>query len=174
VSDITVRRAVAGDAGLLSMIGGATFFIAFAHDHPGDGLVDHVESEHSRAYYDAALADPACAIWIAETRFGAPVAYAMLTPPKLDCPTKADDLELKRIYVLPEWQKHGLGAILLDAVEAEAARRGAARLFLCVYTQNDRAQRFYDRRGFADTGCGQRFMVGSKPFADMIWAKPLG
>jgi diamine N-acetyltransferase len=174
VSDVRVRRAEPQDAGLLAMIGAATFFIAFAHDHPGDGLVEHVEGEHSRAFYDAALADPGCAIWIAETPLGAPVGYAMLTAPKLDCPTDPDDLELKRIYVLPEWQRYGLGATLLAKVEAEARRRGARRLFLCVYTQNQRAQRFYARTGYADTGCGQRFMVGSQPFADLIWAKPLG
>lgn len=170
---LTLRRARPDDAAKLSMIGGATFFLSFVHDHPGDGLVEHIASEHSVDFYRALLADPASAVWLVETSLGAPVAYAAMTPPRLDCPTEADDLELKRIYVLPQWQKDGWGAKLVAAIEAEAAARAARRLLLCVYTQNHPAQRFYERLGYADTGCGQRFMVGSQPFADRIWAKPL-
>jgi diamine N-acetyltransferase len=173
MSELTLRRAGPDDAARLSMIGGATFFIAFAHDHPGDALVDHIATDHSRAYYDALLADPRNALWLVETPLGAPVAYAVMTPPAVDCETAPGELELKRIYVLPQWQKDGLGAQLVAAVEAEARARGAERLLLCVYSANHRAQRFYARQGYADTGCGQRFMVGEVAFDDMIWAKPL-
>jgi diamine N-acetyltransferase len=174
MNDLQLRRAVPEDAARLAMIGAATFFVAFAHDHPGDALVAHVAADHSIAYYDTLLADPASAIWLVETPLKAPVAYAVMTPPAVDCETDPGDLELKRLYVLPQWQKEGLGAQLIAAVEAEARGRGARRLLLCVYTANDRAQRFYARQGFADTGFGQRFLVGDVPFDDLIWAKPLG
>jgi GNAT superfamily N-acetyltransferase len=173
MSALTLRRAVPADAARLAMMGGATFYAAFAHDHPGDALVDHIEQAHSRAYYDAALADPASAIWLLETELKAPIGYAMLTPPEMDAPTGPADLELKRLYVLGPWQKDGWGARLVEAVEQEARARGAARLLLCVYSANLRAQHFYARQGFADTGHGQRFMVGDVEFDDQIWAKPL-
>lgn len=169
----TLRRAVAADAETLALLGGATFLTAFAHDHPGDALVAHVARYHSADWYRATLADPACAIWIVETELGAPLAYAVMTPPDLNHPTDASDWELKRIYVLSGWQKDGWGAQLLRAVEAEAKARGAARLLLCVYTANDRAQRFYAREGFADTGSAQTFFVGDVSFEDMIWVKAL-
>jgi diamine N-acetyltransferase len=173
MSELTLRRAGPDDAARLSMIGGATFFIAFAHDHPGDALVDHIATDHSRAYYDALLADPRNALWLVETPLGAPVAYAVMTPPDVSHPTQPGDLELKRIYVLTGWQAGGWGAKLLAAVEAEARARGAERLLLCVYPQNHGAQRFYTRAGFADTGSRQAFMVGVVPFEDMIWEKTL-
>jgi GNAT superfamily N-acetyltransferase len=174
VSDLVLRRAGPDDAARLAMIGAATFFVAFAHDHPGDALVAHVAADHSRAYYDALLADPDSAVWLVETPLKAPVAYAVMTRPQLACQTGAGDRELKRLYVLPQWQKGGLGAQLVEAVEAEARDRGATRLLLCVYTANVAAQRFYARQGFADTGAGQTFLVGDVPFQDLIWAKPLG
>jgi len=161
------------DAAKLSLIGGATFLVAFAVDHPGDALVAHAGHNHSEAWYAAALADPAQAIWIVETELGAPIGYAVMTPPDVAHPTVATDLELKRLYVLPGWQQGGWGAKLMRAVEEEARARGAERLLLCVYTSNQRAQRFYAREGFTDTGSRQIFMVGDVPFDDQIWAKGL-
>lgn len=170
---LTLRRTEPADAARLSLLGGATFLHSFAHDHPGDAMVAHVENYHSRDWYARLLADPQSAAWILETELKAPVGYAVMTPPALDCETEADDLELKRIYLLGPFQSGGWGVKLLDAVETEARARGAGRLFLCVYSANHAAQRFYQRRGYADTGCKQNFMVGDVEFEDFIWVKTL-
>jgi len=170
---LTLRRAEPADAARLSLLGGATFLHSFAHDHPGDAIVTHVDDYHSRPWYARLRTDPQSATWILETELGAPVGYAMMTPPKLDCPTDAGDLELKRIYLLGPFQSGGWGVKLLNAVEAEARARGARRLLLCVYSANHAAQRFYRRHGYADTGCMQKFMVGEVEFEDFIWAKSL-
>lgn len=45
-----------------------------------------------------------------------------------------------------------IGAMLLDALLAEAARRGCTDVFLEVRVDNDRAQRLYRSRGFAEIG----------------------
>lgn len=168
-----LRRAVPADAACLAMLGGATFLHAFAHDHPGDGLVAHVTGQHSVAWYATALVDPAAAVWIVETPLAAPIGYAVLTAPAVSAGAEPGDLELKRIYMLGPWQGGGWGARLLGAVEAEARARGAGRLLLCVYSANVAAQRFYVRQGYADTGFRQNFMVGAARFADLIFAKPL-
>lgn len=169
----TLRRATPADADRLALLGGATFLTSFAFDHPGDAIVAHIRRTHSAEWYAATIADPSCAVWIVETRLGAPVAYAVMTPPDVNHPTDAGDLELKRIYVLHGWQQDGWGVKLLRAVEQEARERGAARLLLCVYTVNHRAQRFYAREGFTDTGSRQTFVVGDVPFDDAIWEKRL-
>ncbi len=46
----------------------------------------------------------------------------------------------------------GIGSRLLDALLAEAARRGCPEVFLEVRVDNDRAQRLYLRRGFTRIG----------------------
>jgi ribosomal protein S18 acetylase RimI-like enzyme len=171
---LTLRRAEPADAARLSLLGGATFLTSFAHDHPGDALVAHVDAYHSVDWYDRLLADPACAAWILETELQAPVGYALLTPPAVDRPTDPGDLELKRIYLLAPFQSGGWGVKLIEAVTAEARARGAKMLYLCVYSVNHAAQRFYARMGFADTGCTQDFRVGEVEYEDLIWAKPLG
>jgi ribosomal-protein-alanine N-acetyltransferase len=45
-----------------------------------------------------------------------------------------------------------IGAQLLDALVAEAARRGCTDVFLEVRVDNDRAQRLYRSRGFTEIG----------------------
>ncbi len=46
----------------------------------------------------------------------------------------------------------GTGSALLEALLAEAARRGCTEVFLEVRTDNIRAQRLYRRYGFAEIG----------------------
>ncbi|WP_176592604.1 GNAT family N-acetyltransferase [Sphingobium sp. EM0848] len=169
MTPILWRRAEPRDAAAPSLLGGATFLASFAHDHPGDALIAHVRDAHGEAYYAAALADPKQTLLIGETPLGAPVGYALLTPPDLPVETGPDDLELKRIYLLSGWQGGGNGARLMALImDDEARRRGAKRLLLAVYEANEGAQRFYARHGFTEAG-ETVFMVGEVPFWDMVY-----
>jgi ribosomal protein S18 acetylase RimI-like enzyme len=163
------RTAKAGDAEALAYLGAATFMATFAFDHPGQPMMEHLRQEHSAAYYAAALRDPATDILIGETPLGAPVGYAMITPPSHPALQQEDDIELKRIYLLGPWQGGGHGKDLLNLVFAVAEKRGAKRLLLSVYEKNARAIGFYQRAGFAAIG-ETIFMVGPVPFRDLVYA----
>ena len=45
-------------------------------------------------------------------------------------------------------RRRGIGALLINRIRAEAARRGAERIELHVYTENHDARRFYEAHGF--------------------------
>lgn len=171
-AETILRRATVEDAPKLALLGAATFLVAFASDHPGDALLDHCAGEHSAGRYSAWLTKPDYAFWLIETSLGAPIGYAMLCPPELDITPEPNALELKRIYTLPGWQDAGLGRRLMNAAIEEARARGATTLYLCVYTVNVNAQRFYARFGFEQVG-QQQFMTGSVPFTDWILRKHL-
>ncbi len=64
----------------------------------------------------------------------------------------ADEAELLTVAVLPAARGAGVGAALLGAAIAEAARRGAGRMFLEVAEGNAAARALYDRHGFAPVG----------------------
>lgn len=173
MTPILWRRGRADDAAALSILGGATFLTAFAHDHPGRALIDHIRAAHGEDYYRALLADPAQSVIIGETPLGAPVAYAVISPPDLPVPVDPlTDIELKRIYLLSGWQGGGHGDALMEQVADVARAAGGKRLLLAVYTANDRARRFYARHGFAEIG-ETIFMVGDAPFRDLVYARPL-
>jgi ribosomal protein S18 acetylase RimI-like enzyme len=170
---VDVRRAVAGDAVALSLVGSATFLDTFAGVIDGGDIVAHCAKQHSPAAYDAWLATSDAAIWVAEaTSGGAPVGYAVLTRPDLPIDLQPDDLELKRIYVLSRYHGAGVGPKLMNAAVDEARRRGARRVLLGVYSGNARALAFYAKTGFVRIGARQ-FTVGAHTYSDHILALPM-
>lgn len=63
-----------------------------------------------------------------------------------------DEAYVQTLGVARACQRRGLGDLLLGALEAEAARRGAAQLGLEVRADNAAAQRLYARHGFEVAG----------------------
>jgi ribosomal protein S18 acetylase RimI-like enzyme len=59
-----------------------------------------------------------------------------------------DFLAVVDFIVLPHVRGEGVGARLLEAVEADARARGVAALDLMVAEPNAEARRFYERHGF--------------------------
>lgn len=57
-------------------------------------------------------------------------------------------LNIHDLAVLPDHQGQGIGQALLAAVEDRARRLGCCKLTLEVRSDNDRAQRLYERVGF--------------------------
>jgi diamine N-acetyltransferase len=55
--------------------------------------------------------------------------------------------KIPKIYVLPQAQGKGIGKLLLDAIETQARKHGAAKLTLNV-NRNNKAQTFYGHLGF--------------------------
>lgn len=69
----------------------------------------------------------------------------------------ADEAEIISIGVAPDWQRFGLGAMLVEGL-ARAARRGEARkLFLEVAEDNVAALALYRKLGFDETGRRPRY-----------------
>jgi ribosomal protein S18 acetylase RimI-like enzyme len=58
------------------------------------------------------------------------------------------DGELSRIYVLPEYQRHGAGGYLLREGSAALAKEGVERLFVVVEKDNFIGRTFYEKKGF--------------------------
>jgi ribosomal protein S18 acetylase RimI-like enzyme len=79
-----------------------------------------------------------------------PVGYAVvkIRPGDDDTwPVGAHLAELISLAVAAETRGQGLGTALMDAVDAELERRGVHDLEVAVMAGNDRALRFYERRG---------------------------
>jgi GNAT superfamily N-acetyltransferase len=86
--------------------------------------------------------------------------------------TTTNPVELNRLYIQPAEQGGGLAAMLLQAAEEEAKRRGHNGLWLGVWENNARAMRFYEKMGFARRG-EHFFWVGQSKRRDLIMEKVL-
>ncbi len=174
VDGIVVRRAGMEDAALLALVGAATFLDGFAGMLPAEAIVAHAAKHHIAEAYARSLEQPAVTAWLAvAANGGAPVGYAMVTPPDLPEPTmQAGDLELRRIYALSRFHGSGVAQRLMAAAIAEAESRGAQRLTLGVHAGNARALRFYERNAFVRIGSRQ-FTVGPLVCDDWVMGRML-
>lgn len=168
---VGIRRCQSADAQRLAAVASATFLDTFAGVLEGSDILAHCADQHTVQRYAGWLADTRYALWLAEARPGdAPVGFAMLSPPDLpSVATQADDLELKRIYLLHRFHGGGHGARLMQVAVDEARARGAGHLLLGVYAKNERALAFYERKGFQPIG-ERRFRVGGNEYEDRILA----
>lgn len=58
------------------------------------------------------------------------------------------DVEIKRMYVVPEWRGRGVATALLSAADAAAGRLGARRLILQTGDRQPDAVRCYTKHGY--------------------------
>lgn len=168
-----IRKAEPADAEALSLVGRATFLETFAGVLDGDGVLEHCAGPHSAETYAGWLADDLSRLWLVEAAKGAPVGYAVLSPP--DVPVadpSADDVEIKRIYLLSRFHGGGLGSRLMKLAVDEAGSMGRRRVLLGVYAQNERAIDFYRKHGFEPVGV-RRFQVGRREYDDLVMARRL-
>lgn len=166
-----LRQASVEDAAALSLVGAATFLEAFAGVLFGTDILAHCQVQHAAERYAAWLADARYRLCLAEL-LGAPVGFVVLSPPDLPLPLLADDIELKRIYLLHRFQGTGLGRRLMEWSITEARNMGKRRLLLGVKADNRVAIHFYERHGFTRVG-ERKFLVGSMWCDDYLMARPL-
>lgn len=81
---------------------------------------------------------------------GKPAGYAGMHAPAGDC-------YLDNIAVFPQFRRQGLGAKLLEALEARAVERGGSFLTLEVRPSNREALALYRSRGYSEAGRRKNF-----------------
>jgi GNAT superfamily N-acetyltransferase len=160
---------VPGDEAALSLLGQATFLESFAGVLDGADIIAHCARQHSAELYRGWLGDPAMRLWLTEMQpGGAPVAYLALAPSTLQVEApRADDLEIKRIYLLHRFHGQRIGHALMQRALEYAQLGGASRVLLGVYAQNHGALAFYRRCGFSALGT-RTFRVGERDYDDLI------
>ncbi|MBS1510468.1 MAG: GNAT family N-acetyltransferase [Bacteroidetes bacterium] len=75
-------------------------------------------------------------------------------------------LELKRIYVLKEFHGKGIAQALIDFFLDYARQQQYQVVWLGVWEHNYRAQKFYEKYGFVNSGHTHDFPIGNTPQTD--------
>jgi GNAT superfamily N-acetyltransferase len=174
---VEIRRADPRDAGALHEVAAATFPLA-CPPHTTRAAIDEFIADHlSETSFDGYLADPQRALFLAledETAIG----YTMVI---FADPTDADVVasitirptaELSKVYVREGHHGAGIAGRLVELSIAAAAERGAAGIWLGVNQENARANRFYEKQGFALVGT-KRFLVGGQYEDDFVRERPI-
>lgn len=169
LTDTRIRRAIPGDAPALGAIAQKTYADAFGSSMlPGD-LQAHLEKnlalENIRAFLrdDIVLVAESDGHLVGYAQFG---IYVPGAPPENAC-------ELRRLYVLSEFQNRGIGSHLLRAALAHPQMQNAREIYLDVWERNHGARRLYERFGFRVVG-KREFAVasGAATDFDLLMVRP--
>lgn len=148
----TLRRALPSDALCLRLLGLQVFLDTYATEGIRPTLAREVLETFSERAMQAALADAASRITVAE-RDGHLIGFAHLRLPAANALAPAGvQAELFRLYVQASFAGQGLGRALLADSERRAREDGANVLWLKVWVHNARARAFYARCGLSDCG----------------------
>ena len=168
------------DAAPLAAFASRTFIKMYGDENAPKHVREYVARAFALEAMRDELSDPAYVFLLAKPARSDPgreealLGYVKLcrnrTIDALDDPAP---IQLERIYVDGRKQSGGLGGSLLE--EAVRIARDAAfeTIWLSVWEQNERAQRFYRRNGFEIVG-KTHFMVGPEREEDFVLAKRLG
>lgn len=164
------------DSAELSAMAQASFCDTFAYrGYPADDLAAFLTSAMGPQRYAEQIADPAYALRVARNLSNEIIGFIKVGPN--DLPIVPGDAgavvrELHQLYLMPAAKGTGLAQQLMDWAMAWARQEHATALYLSVYVENDRAQRFYAKHGFVEVGKNP-FMVGNTLDDDRVWRRAL-
>ena len=168
----TVRRAAAPDAAALAAVASVTFPLACPPHTTDEAKAAFIAGNLTETHFTGYLADPARVLLLAETD-GVAAGYTMLVfgepkdPDVAAAVTTRPTVELSKFYVMPEHHGGVVSTPLMEATLAAARDRGVAAVWLGVNEENERANRFYNKHGFAIVG-RKKFLVGTRYEDDYV------
>jgi diamine N-acetyltransferase len=167
VSEVVYRDAAVDDAAALAAFATRSFVETFGHLYPPEDLAAYIAASYSEDIQAAELADQeiGCALAF---KGAAIVGYGMWGPVDIKVEHTLRACELYRLYADKSVQGAGVAHELMRMALARMRARGADALFLSVWENNARAQRFYRGYGFEHIG-EHKFMVGRVADRDLIW-----
>lgn len=165
--ELNIIRATENDAGLLSDLSNVTFIETFRGTCPDDDLMFFLDKCFNPTTISNELSDPDDLYYIVYSD-GFPAGYMRLKEDYNEFPymKKYKALQLKRIYVLEEFQGKKIGKELLNYALQIAADKDYEVLWLGVWEDNEKAKTFYQRFGFENTGYNATFNIGNTAQTD--------
>ena len=194
--ELTVQEAVATDAEAIVSIGVATFTKSFGHSMPAEDMRTHLEKAYTPTAILTEMAKKENQFFVAMSNSarvgenGQVVGFIQMklgsTEPCLD--PDVPMCGINRIYVSSDHHGQGVGQLmvergldwarerllgekqLVDAVDGGVKEGKKAGVWLGVWEENVKAQRFYRRWGFETVGAHD-FVMGETTQTDLVMVK---
>lgn len=167
-----IRPSTSSDVEIIADLSARTFVSAYKSMLPEEALGDFVVSAFSQNKIREEMDIPGSHFLLAyegET----PVGYAFLREagPPIGV-AGAKPVELARIYFEELITGKGYGSMLMNACIDKAIQAGYDVLWLGVWERNERAVRFYEKRGFVQVG-SLPFVFGDQLHTDLVMARSI-
>ena len=167
MEQITIRRATLADAVKLSAISIQTFYDTFTGTCTEEDMDLFLKDYFHLKQVQLELSNENDFYYLAE-QHGKVVGYLRWMEDYNNFPLMKQwkSLELKRIYVLKEFHGKGVAHQLMDFILQYASTNQYQVVWLGVWEHNLRAQKFYEKYSFVNSGHTHDFPIGSTPQTD--------
>lgn len=164
---ITIRRINTDDVPVLARIARETFYDTFTGTCTEADMQEFLDQYFNEQKLGDEVSNPDNLYFFAEVD-GTPAAYLQFMEDYNGFPQmkKWKALELKRIYVLKEFHGRGIAQQLMDFILGHAHENKYEVVWLGVWEHNLRAQKFYEKYGFVNSGYTHDFPIGNTPQTD--------
>ncbi len=169
---MNIRRAELKDAELLSALASKTFSDTFVGTCTDKDMEDFLYEYYNIDQVKAELKVENDFFYFAEVD-GVVVGYIRFKEDysNFEKMKQWKSLELKRLYILKEFHGKGVAQALIDFYFEFAIKNNYEMAWLGVWEFNFRAQKFYQKNGFEDSGIKHLFPIGSTPQFDIWYLK---
>ncbi len=164
-----IRRAGIKDAAILSKLASQTFYDTFTGTCTDEDMRSFLQQYFSEdALLQELQNENDYCFFIEEDNV--PLGYIRFMEDYTSFPymNQWKALELKRIYILKEHQGKGIAQKLMAFIIEYATQNDFKVVWLGVWEHNYRAQKFYEKYGFINSGHTHDFPIGNTPQTD-IW-----
>ena len=169
---VTFRRGSVSDAESVSAFARRLFEETFGAQNDAQDMAMYTAKAFTPSVQRGELEDPA-RVYVVGERDGTISAYALLRVGSRHSSVQGDaPVEIERFYVDSALHGQGIAGAMMDEVVRIARSTGADVLWLGVWSQNTRAIRFYEKRGFIIVG-SQTFLLGTDVQIDHVMARSL-
>jgi len=174
---VTIRRADVADAAELARVAAITFPLACPPSTTEAAKAHFISTVLSEGSFARYLASEDHIVLLASVEAQSAGYTMLVTGEPYDADVAAvvharPTVELSKVYVMPEQHGTGVAAALMDASLAAARETGAVSMWLGVNNENARANRFYEKSGFALVG-RKSFRLGDVDEEDFVRERAL-
>jgi diamine N-acetyltransferase len=165
--EITIRKVMPVDVPVLSAIAQQTFYDTFNGTCTDNDLKEFLNNTFNEQQLAKEVNSKNEYCFFAEVN-GIPAGYIKFMEDYSSLPIVQQwkAIELKRIYVLKEFHGQGIAQKLIDFIINFSIQNEYKVIFLGVWENNIRAQKFYEKFGFVNSGHTHDFPIGSTPQTD--------
>lgn len=168
-----VRVANEPDVAELSAIGSRVFWDAYGGTAPDREIEGHVASYFSEDYIAREIVRPEVVYHMAVENDQCAGIVKVRNSDVPELVDAASTMEVQQLYVSPDFQRRGVGALLVDQAVITARNKGVDGLWLSCWEDADWAKSFYDKYGFTSLG-KIPFMLDVTEYTDYLMWLPVG
>jgi len=171
MENLTVRAATVNDVPAIAEISRSTFYDTYHSSNTARNMQLFLDAHFSEREIGDELVQPGIfyLLIFSGTRLE---GYAKLQEGILPVSTGGDAIEISRLYCRTSSIGKGTGSVLMDHCVAAVREKEISIMWLNVWDRNNRAIRFYEKKGFIKMG-DTPFLFGEEWQNDWLMVKQL-